>query len=286
MVTPRVPAAAGRPLILLLFNAGPLNVSWAQGHDGVGAILACFFPAQATGLAITKVLLGEQGANPAGRLPATWPAGMHQVRAGRAAPRTPQWSWGEGGAVGCPLQPSPDAPRFPQVPPMENYTMEGRTYRYYGQEAPLYPFGYGLSYTTFQYRDLVLSPPLLPVCANLSVSVVLENTGQRDGEEVSVAALKGTDRVGVPSPDPPPCPYRWCSSTCAGSSPRCRCPAGSWWLSAAWPCRLAGRPSCPSRCWLPSVLYGRSTGSWNPAPSPFLPAGSSRASGRGHPRRC
>lgn len=71
-----------------------------------------------------------------------------------------------------------------QVPPMENYTMEGRTYRYYGQEAPLYPFGYGLSYTTFQYRDLVLSPPALPICANLSVSVVLQNTGQRDGEEV------------------------------------------------------------------------------------------------------
>lgn len=82
--------------------------------------------------------------------------------------------------------------------------MEGRTYRYYGQEAPLYPFGYGLSYTTFQYRDLVLSPPALPVCANLSVSVVLENTGQRDGEEVSVAALKGAERVGVPSPDPLP----------------------------------------------------------------------------------
>lgn len=67
--------------------------------------------------------------------------------------------------------------------------MEGRTYRYYGQEAPLYPFGYGLSYTTFCYRDLVLSPPVLPVCANLSVSVVLENTGLRDGEEVSTAAL-------------------------------------------------------------------------------------------------
>ncbi|XP_040390848.1 probable beta-D-xylosidase 7 isoform X1 [Cygnus olor] len=95
-----VRAAAGRPVILLLFNAGPLDVSWAQAHDGVGAILACFFPAQATGLAIARVLLGEQGANPAGRLPATWPAGMHQVRAGQAAPRSPRWSRG-----GCGVPP-------------------------------------------------------------------------------------------------------------------------------------------------------------------------------------
>ncbi|XP_074970838.1 uncharacterized protein LOC142066782 isoform X1 [Phalacrocorax aristotelis] len=158
-----VQAAAGRPVILLLFNAGPLDVSWAQAHEGVGAILVCFFPAQAAGLAIARVLLGKAGANPAGRLPATWPAGMHQV------------------------------------PPMENYTMEGRTYRYYGQEAPLYPFGYGLSYTTFQYRDLVLSPPVLPICANLSVSVVLGNTGLRDGEEVVQLYLRW-EQSSVPVP--------------------------------------------------------------------------------------
>ncbi|NXG42039.1 BGLD glucosidase, partial [Psilopogon haemacephalus] len=82
---------------------------------------------------------------------------------------------------------------------MENYTMEGRTYRYYGQEAPLYPFGYGLSYTTFRYRDLVLSPPGLPLCANLSVSVVLENTGQRDGEEVVQLYLRW-EQSSVPVP--------------------------------------------------------------------------------------
>ncbi|NXU59850.1 BGLM glucosidase, partial [Turnix velox] len=82
---------------------------------------------------------------------------------------------------------------------MENYTMEGRTYRYYGQEAPLYPFGYGLSYTTFQYRELVLSPPVLPLCANLTASVVLRNTGQRDGEEVVQLYLRW-EQAAVPVP--------------------------------------------------------------------------------------
>ncbi|NXA42363.1 BGLM glucosidase, partial [Eudromia elegans] len=82
---------------------------------------------------------------------------------------------------------------------MENYTMAGRTYRYYGPEAPLYPFGYGLSYTTFTYRDLVLSPIALPTCANLSVSVVVENTGQRDGEEVVQLYLRW-EQPSVPVP--------------------------------------------------------------------------------------
>lgn len=67
---------------------------------------------------------------------------------------------------------------------MDNYTMAGRTYRYYGEEAPLYPFGYGLSYTLFRYSDLVLAAEVVPVCGNLSLSVVVENVGPRDGEEV------------------------------------------------------------------------------------------------------
>ncbi|XP_060114154.1 uncharacterized protein LOC132586188 [Heteronotia binoei] len=158
-----VALANGRPVILLLFNACPLDISWAKSHDGVSAILACFFPAQATGLAIAKVLVGAEGASPAGRLPATWPAGMHQV------------------------------------PPIENYTMAGRTYRYYGDEAPLYPFGYGLSFTTFRYSDLVTGADVVPVCSNLSVSVVVENVGTRDGSEVVQLYLRwGNASIPVP----------------------------------------------------------------------------------------
>lgn len=152
-----VDSGAGRPLVLLLFNAGPLDLSWAQNSAGVHAIIECFFPAQAAGTAIAKILTGTEGANPAGRLPATWPAGMEQV------------------------------------PSMENYTMHGRTYRYYGNQVPLYPFGYGLSYTTFQYSDLVVTPSILHLCETLDVSVQVKNSGLRTGDEVIQVYMSWSD---------------------------------------------------------------------------------------------
>ncbi|KAM4045408.1 uncharacterized protein ACNLHF_009238 [Anomaloglossus baeobatrachus] len=158
-----VASAAGRPVVLLLFNAGPLNISWAQNSTGVHAVLECFFPAQAAGTAIAKVLTGAQGANPAGRLPATWPAGMDQV------------------------------------PAMENYTMHGRTYRYYGKQIPLYPFGYGLSYTTFQYSDLVVTPSILQLCGTLDLSVQVKNSGLRTGDEV-IQVYMSWSNASVPVP--------------------------------------------------------------------------------------
>ncbi|KAJ1176806.1 hypothetical protein NDU88_002073 [Pleurodeles waltl] len=158
-----VAAAAGRPTILLLFNAGPLDITWAKHSEGVHAIIECFFPAQAAGVAIANLLLNMEMASPAGRLPATWPAGMDQV------------------------------------PAMENYTMEGRTYRYYGDHPPLYPFGYGLSYTTFHYSNLALSTTSLPMCSHLSISVEVENSGKRDSDEVVQLYLRWAE-ASVPVP--------------------------------------------------------------------------------------
>ena len=70
-------ASAHGPVILVLYNAGPLDISWAKYSDRVTAILEQFFPAQTAGTALANVLTGKY--NPAGRLPNTWPANLEQV---------------------------------------------------------------------------------------------------------------------------------------------------------------------------------------------------------------
>jgi beta-glucosidase len=138
------------PVVLVLYNAGPLDISWAKNSSRVMAILEHFFPAQTAGTALANVLMGRY--NPAGRLPNTWPASLDQV------------------------------------PPISNYTMVNRTYRYF-EGIPLYPFGYGLSYTTFSYSDLVVSPSLVKAGDNVTVKVTVQNTGPLDGDEVTQVYL-------------------------------------------------------------------------------------------------
>ena len=65
------------PVVLVLYNAGPLDVSWAKNSDQVTAIVESFFPAQSGGTALAYVLTGQY--NPGGRLPNTWPASLNQV---------------------------------------------------------------------------------------------------------------------------------------------------------------------------------------------------------------
>ncbi len=111
----------------------------------VPAILEAWYPGQAAGTAIADVLFG--GYNPAGRLPVTFYKSVNDI------------------------------------PSFENYDMQGRTYRFF-KGTPLYPFGFGLSYTTFAYKNLRTSSRSMGASDTLTVSVDVTNTGKRTGDEV------------------------------------------------------------------------------------------------------
>jgi beta-glucosidase len=114
-------------------------------EDHVGAILAAWYPGQAAGTALADVLFGSY--SPAGRLPVTFPRSLDDV------------------------------------PSFASYAMEGRTYRYLDKE-PLYPFGYGLSYTRFEYSDIELSKRSLAAGDSVEVSATVTNVGPRTSDEV------------------------------------------------------------------------------------------------------
>jgi beta-glucosidase len=152
----------GKPVVLVLLNGSAVAVNWARDH--VPAIVELWYPGQAGGTALADVLFGDY--NPAGRLPVTF-------------------------------YKSED-----QLPPFDDYSMKGRTYRYFEGET-LYPFGYGLSYTTFTYRNL-RAPDTARAGSPVKVSVEVENSGKRDGEDVVqlyvkhpgvVRELQGFERV-------------------------------------------------------------------------------------------
>ena len=135
--------ALGKPVVLVLLGGSALAVNWADAH--VGAILQAWYPGQEGGTAIADVLFGDY--NPAGRLPVTFYKSVAQL------------------------------------PPFDDYRMQGRTYRYFRGE-PLYPFGHGLSYTKFEYDHLKLSATKIKAGEELTVSAEVRNTGERAGDEV------------------------------------------------------------------------------------------------------
>ena len=130
--------------ILILVSSFPFAINWSQDH--LPAILHMAHASQDEGTALAKVLFGEY--NPGGHLVTTWPRSLDQL------------------------------------PPMMDYNIrDGRTYMYFKGD-PLYPFGYGLSYTTFQYSNLKTSSAKLPTNGSVSVDVDVTNTGNRAGDEV------------------------------------------------------------------------------------------------------
>jgi len=163
--------AANPRTIVVLVSSFPYAITWSESN--VPAILHITHAAQEQGTAIADVIFGDY--NPGGHLTTTWPASLDQL------------------------------------PPFESYDIrKGHTYLYFKGE-PLYAFGHGLSYSTFEYTNLRVSAPTLAKNGSITVSVTIKNTSTRAGDEVAqlyvehiaskvprpMKALKGFERVSL-----------------------------------------------------------------------------------------
>ncbi|EEI92025.1 glycosyl hydrolase family 3 N-terminal domain protein, partial [Sphingobacterium spiritivorum ATCC 33300] len=146
----------GKPVVLVLFTGRPLTLTWENEH--VPAILNVWFGGTETGKAVADVLFGD--VNPSGKLPATFPKNVGQIPLYYNAKTT-----------GRPLEQGKWFQKF-----RSNYLDVDND--------PLYPFGYGLSYSAFQYNNLRLSTSKLQKQGKIKVTVDVKNTGKYDGEEV------------------------------------------------------------------------------------------------------
>jgi beta-glucosidase len=147
--------ATGKPLVVVLTNGSALAVNWAKDH--ANAILEAWYPGEEGGAAVAETLSGRN--NPAGRLPVTFYKDLSQL------------------------------------PAFEDYSMKGRTYRYF-EGTPLYSFGYGLSYTTFSYGGLNMPGKLAGDAVVVEATVT--NTGKTAGDEVAQLYLTFPNEPGAP----------------------------------------------------------------------------------------
>ncbi|MDQ3682678.1 MAG: beta-glucosidase BglX [Bacteroidota bacterium] len=144
--------ATGKPIVLVLMNGRPLTLQWE--HDNLDAILETWFSGTMAGDAIVDVLFGKY--NPSGKLTATFPRNVGQVPIYYAVKNT-----------GRPFDPKQKyTSKYLDVP-----------------NTPLYPFGHGLSYTTFSYGDVQLSKSSISPAEVINATITVTNTGNYDGEE-------------------------------------------------------------------------------------------------------
>jgi beta-glucosidase len=134
----------GARIILALTGGSPITLG--EIEDMVEAILFVWYPGMEGGRAVADVLFGD--VSPSGKLPITFPKSVDQL------------------------------------PPFDDYSMDGRTYRYMSEE-PLYPFGFGLSYSKFEYSNLQLDKSTLALGDSLNLSLTLTNCGESDAAEVA-----------------------------------------------------------------------------------------------------
>ncbi|MNP92720.1 Xylan 1,4-beta-xylosidase precursor [compost metagenome] len=153
----------GKPIIFVMMNGSALAINWE--NDNLDGIVEAWYGGQAAGQAVADVLFNNY--NPSGKMPLTFYKSMDDV------------------------------------PSFDDYSMDGKTYRYYSKPV-LYPFGYGLSYSTFAYSNLKLSSKTFT--GKIKITVTVKNTGKYDGDEVmqcyihqqgskAIKELKGFQKV-------------------------------------------------------------------------------------------
>ena len=145
--------ATGKPVILILINGRPLSVNWADKF--VPAILEAWYPGSKGGTAVADILFGDY--NPGGKLTVTFPKTVGQI------------------PFNFPYKPAS------QIDGGKNPGPDGNMSRINGE---LYPFGYGLSYTTFEYSDLEITPKVITPNQKATIRLKVTNTGKRAGDEV------------------------------------------------------------------------------------------------------
>ena len=143
-----------KPIVAIITGGSPMNL--AEVHELSDAVLLTWYPGEEGGNAVADVVFGN--AAPSGRLPITFPKSLDQL------------------------------------PAYENYSMDGRTYRYMEVE-PMYPFGFGLSYNQFEYSNLKLSSASVQKGQPLDAEVTVTNTGKMTGDEVVELYIKSLNNT-------------------------------------------------------------------------------------------
>jgi beta-glucosidase len=151
--------ATGKPIVLVLINGQPLTINWANRF--IPSILECWFPGQYGGKAIAQTLFGDY--NPGGKLPITFPKTIGQIE------------------LNFPYKPGSHAGQ-----PGDGPNGYGKT----AVVGALFPFGYGLSYTTFAYKNLDVRPLVQKPQGDIQITVEVTNTGNRKGDEVVQLYMK------------------------------------------------------------------------------------------------
>jgi beta-glucosidase len=158
--------ATGKPMVMVNCSGSAMALTWEDEH--LPAILQAWYPGQEGGRAVGEALFGD--VNPSGHLPVTF------------------------------YRATTDLPAF------TDYSMAGRTYRYFSGK-PLYAFGHGLSYTTFTYEDGKLANQRLAVDDTATVTFTVKNSGERDGDDVAQLYFRHVDSK-VPQPKQALCGFR------------------------------------------------------------------------------